>query len=272
MYRRVGGLALFFVVTAGSAFGDYIVNGSFGNTGPAYWNNASVDGTGCFNIGCLVSGQYGTTQSLNLSGLSWATSSPGGQGDFYMMGTGVQYQATVLLDATANVIAFGIYDPFTHIRTALYQADGTSNVNSVQALVGSTFSHVGPYGFYIDVKYTCPTGCPTDLTASVYTYNSQNSTNTSSNTVNGGPKYVVFAQQQAQHFAIFQTTTPTSTGYIIGAEDSLFWNGLNPIEGQGDFQDFALKLQVAVPEPGSVGLMLAGCGALLALAARRKRS
>ncbi len=254
MSRCVGGTLAVLCFLIGTASGDVIVNSTFGSNGPAYWNNPSVDGTGCFNVGCLVSGQYGTSQSLNLNGLSWATNSSSGLSDFYFQGTGSAYKMQVLSNATVNIIAFGIYDlSAPNTKIALFQgvANGPPLVQGSQF-----FSHVGNYGFYIDVAYSCdPGSCPPNLQE---TYRSQSSTNTH--------VFTLSSLASTQHFAVFQT----ATGFVVGAEDGLFWNGLNPIEGVGDFQDFAVNFVQVVPEPGTIALFSLGAVGLLAYKRRRK--
>lgn len=254
MSRCVGGTLAVLCFLTSTAFGDIIVNGTFGSSGPAYWNNPSTDGTGCYNIGCVVSGQYGTSQSLNTSSLMWATNNPSGLSDFYFQGLGAGYTMKVLMNATANIIAFGIYDLSTpNVKIPLYVGDGSG----IPTQAGSQyFAHTGNYGFYADVTYSCaPGACPPNLAES---YRSQSSTNTHT--------FTLASLATAQHFAVFQI----SNGYVIGVEDGLFWNGLNPIEGNGDFQDFAVQFTQGVPEPGTIALFSLGAVGLLALKRRRK--
>jgi len=266
MQFRVGGIVAALCLISGLAQADVISGASFGSSGPDYWNNPSGDGTGCYNGGCLAAGQFASVNPLNSAGLLWATTNASGLGDFSFVGNGTHYTLSVLSNLTANSIVFGIYDTTTNVKTALYQGNGYSgsvpqgdpNTGAVSLLAGSTaFSQTGNYGFYITVNYACSGPCPPNLSNTYFSESSKNTT-----------YQVASSAFTAQHFAAFQT----SDGYVIGAADTLLWNGITESSIPGDYNDIVVKLTTVTeaPEPASLALIGVGLSAL-AVAMRKRR-
>ena len=241
--RAIATLALM----AAAASADTIVGATFSSSGDAYWNNPSQDmisSSMCGNIGCLLTGKYNTSDTVDTSMLNWSTTGGGVPSDLTFSGTSTSYSMSVLLNATANSLVFGWYDTTTGNKTVLFDSNNASATPSTLNI------GAGNYGYYVTVDYH---NGITD------TYYSQ----TSLNTTNG----VTAAQAAAQHFVVFEK----NGSLYVGLEDALFWNGLNPVEGRGDYQDLVVQLgnPIATPEPATFAL-LGGALVVLGVLSRRR--
>jgi hypothetical protein len=224
-----------------------------------YWDSMSADGSH-ENIGYYLTTGAGYPNSPNLTNPQWLGVGNFAANNIIFQSTGPE-TLTLLLHVTGNADIFGVFNAADPTQmTPLFT---TATAQGTSIVFTSPYS---TYGFYLHYLPSANPAIPTDTYTSI-----------TGDSV--GTEATSLSPSVHQHFAVFAGTGGTnSQNFIIGAEDgwgtntNITINNVTTNEKLGDFQDFVVAANVintSIPEPASVGFILAGLGGLLALRSRK---
>ena len=215
------------------------------------------------NIGYYLTGSTGYANSPNLTNPQWIGVGNVAASNIIFTSTGPN-TLTLLLHKTGNADEFGVFNAANPSQITPLFTTATPE--------GTTASFTSPYstyGFYLHYLPSSNPAIPNDY------YKSTTSASIGTESTSSAAGH--------QHFSVFAGTGGISSqNFIVGGDDGwgtntvITINNVSTNEKIGDFQDFVVALNVVtltpVPEPASIGFMVAGLAGLLALRSRKKVS